>query len=179
MKTIKSVTVLGFLALASVACFDLFSPSCVGDGCNATATKSSNQQPSPSPIQSPNPSPSPSASLNPCQADAIVASLAGGSQPNEIKVTEEPKRLDATAFGPQGEITQGCNLTRFPVWEVRTPGTCVVLGSGWNPFIDGTAVGSCEVRACLRQKGDGACFATPLPGETFPVTSPVLQVSVK
>lgn len=135
--------------------------------------------PTPTPTPTPTASPSVSPSPDPCKADAIVASLSGGSQLEEIAVTDAPKRLDATAFNQQGEISTGCNLARFPVWEVRTPTTCAILGSGWNPHLDGIRVGACEVRACLRQSGDGACFADRLAGESSPVTSPVFSVVVR
>lgn len=152
-----------------------------GASCEGSTSIFSGPSASPTPSATPTPTASPSVSPtpDPCKADAIVASLAGGSQLAEIAVTDAPKRLDATAFNQQGEIAKGCNLTRFPVWEVRTPSTCAILGSGWNPHLDGIKVGACEVRACLRQSGDGACFADRLAGESSPVTSPVFSVVVR
>ena len=150
-----------------------------GAVCDGQTSIFSGPSSTPTPTPSPSPAPSLSPTPAPCKADAIVASLAGGSQLAEIAVTDTPKRLDATAFNASGEIPTGCHLARFPVWEVRTPATCAILGSGWNPHLDGIRVGACEVRACLRQSGDGACFSDRLAGESSPVTSPVFSVVVR
>lgn len=155
------------------------------EGSVCTLDKSSGPSEIPTPAPSPSKSPTATPTPDPCRASAILAAFSGGSQANTITVIEAPKRLDATAKNAQGDIPDGCNQARFPEWKVSTPTTCSVAfdGKPWNPLLDGLKVGACEVRACLRQTGDGPCFPdpsyVPLAGETPAVTSPAFSVEVR
>lgn len=183
-KGLPALLAIFALALTAAACLDILSPSAVTQNGDANAKVEKGQPAAtatPTPKATPAPATSPTFAL--CRATAIEAAISGGTQPNEILVTDDPKKLDATARNSQGNVPDGCNLSRFPDWKSLTPTVCAVLGGGWNPLLDGLKVGSCEVRTCLRQAGDGPCFPEPgsvlLPGESNPVTSPVFQVSVK
>lgn len=100
------------------------------------------------PSGTPTPRPSPGATPDPCEVASLRISLKGGVQLPYLGLgmTEQ---LDATPFSNSGQIPDGCNVVREPVWTVSTPLTCQILGNGYNPFVRGLRVGNCSIYATL------------------------------
>lgn len=94
----------------------------------------------------PTPLPSPGATPDPCLVKSMTAGWHSGAQLPFLALGAT-EQLDATAFNDGGEVAKGCNVAREPQWTVLTPLACVVLGSGWNPFVKGLRVGSCSLTA--------------------------------
>lgn len=102
----------------------------------------------PSANPSATPLPSPGATPDPCLVKSLTAGFHSGAQLPFLALGAI-EQLDATAFNDSGEVAKGCNVSREPLWTVLTPTTCMVLGSGWNPFVKGLRVGSCGLVASI------------------------------
>ena len=72
MKNFKKVLAVAVLSLTTIACFNFFSPSCVGENCNASASKTDNALPSPTPTPSATPLATDTACLAGCDIESIV-----------------------------------------------------------------------------------------------------------
>lgn len=102
----------------------------------------------PSATPKPTALPSPGATPDPCLVKSVTVGFNSGAQLPFLALGAT-EQLDATAFNDSGEVAKGCNVSREPSWTVLTPTTCIVLGSGWNPFVKGLRVGSCSLTASL------------------------------
>lgn len=102
----------------------------------------------PTALPSVTPIPSPGATPDPCRIEAVRVGFNAGVQLSAIALGAS-EQLDATPVNAGGEVPKGCNVAREPVWQVLTPTTCQVIGSGYNPFLKGLRVGLCSVTATV------------------------------
>lgn len=99
-------------------------------------------------VPTPTPTPAPGSTPDPCRVEGVTVSFHSGAQMPFLALGEA-HQIDATPVNASGEVPKGCNVAREPIWQVLTPTTCQVIGSGYNPFVRGLRVGTCSITATV------------------------------
>lgn len=133
----KHLTLI-LLALIAVAC---------GRTCESGAICGDYNNVGPS-APSPTPTILPGATPDPCRIESVRVAWHSGAQLPFLTLGAT-EQIDATPFNASGKVPDGCNVSREPLWQVLTPTTCQVIGSGYNPFLRGLRVGSCSITATV------------------------------
>ncbi len=143
-KLLIAVSLLGAIATC-VACDNTCSTGAI---CGSYNIVSPGPLPSPSPtpclVGTPCAAPTP----DPCLVKSLVIAFHSGAQLPSMTLGAI-EQVDATAFNDGGQVPKGCDVARDPAWNALTPSTCIILGSGWDPFVKGLRVGACSISASI------------------------------
>jgi len=151
MRKLTHFLAVGVLSIGTLACFNFFSPSCVGEGCGATATQVKGAT-TPSPTATPTATPVPAGTLN-CRIDFMVFD----SGPTELSVNQEgefsltPWQKDDST-GALVKVADSCNIPRaeFVVWSSNSPvGIVTKLPGGFAAKAKRVGIGAFTVTASL------------------------------
>lgn len=151
MRKLTRFLVVGVLSIGTLACFNFFSPSCVGEGCGATATQVKGSA-TPSPTATPTATPVPAGALN-CRIDYMVFD----SGPTHLSVNEEgeftltPWQKD-DATGVLVKVNDSCNIPKaeFVEWKSNSPvGIVTKLPGGFAAKAKRVGIGAFIVTASL------------------------------
>lgn len=171
MKLTKATALAAIFALALVgaACFDFFSPSCVGPECNATASKTENATPSVPATPTPTPIVTDSACVKGCVIESIqidgndVVVPLGGEITLQMSPFTKVFVCDATGK-PTKEFDivpteKKCDDARKDrvQWSGSTS-ALTVLGAGFQATVKRVATGPVVVKVSLDGKSAERTF---------------------
>ena len=105
--------------------------------------------PTPTPTPTPAPTPLTTPTPDPCRIDSMTLDFKDGSDPFLQAGAATSRQLDLTPYNSSGQVAVTCNVVRNPTWATKTPAVCIVVGGGYNPFLEGLRIGTCTIEAML------------------------------